>query len=70
MIRLHGGAGRRRGATCARLRELVGASEGLAGVQELETMAEPLAARDAAAVIDPAVVRGSGTTPARLSRRS
>ena len=48
-------------ATCARLRELVGGSRvGLDGVQELEAIAELLAARGAAGVIDPSVVRGLG----------
>jgi histidyl-tRNA synthetase len=50
--------------TCARLRELVGASpRGLEGVQELETIAELLEARGLGpdrAVIDPSVVRGLG----------
>jgi len=49
-------------ATCARLRELVGASEqGVEGVQELETMAEFLDSQNYAAPmlkIDPSVVRG------------
>jgi histidyl-tRNA synthetase len=49
------------GATCARLRELVGGSRtGIEGVAELETIAELLAARGAAGVIDPSVVRGLG----------
>ena len=48
-------------ATCARLRDLVGGSTvGREGVEELETMAELLAARGASAVIDPSVVRGLG----------
>lgn len=51
-------------ATCARLRELVGASAtGLAGVEELETIAALLAAQGYGPdriVIDPAVVRGLG----------
>ena len=48
-------------ATCARLRELVGGSQvGLEGVQELEAIAELLAARGASGVIDPSVVRGLG----------
>jgi histidyl-tRNA synthetase len=48
-------------ATCARLRELVGASAaGLAGVEELEAIAELLQARGATGVIDPSVVRGLG----------
>ena len=48
-------------ATCARLRDLVGGSAvGREGVEELETMAELLAARGASAVIDPSVVRGLG----------
>lgn len=50
-------------ATCARLRELVGASEtGLEGVAELETIAALLAAQGYAdrARIDPSVVRGLG----------
>ena len=48
--------------TCARLRELVGGSAtGLEGVQELETIAELLAASGAGhVVIDPSVVRGLG----------
>lgn len=52
------------GATCAGLRELVGASEiGLAGVQELETIAELSEAQGYGAdrvLIDPSVVRGLG----------
>ncbi len=56
-------AGRADGAaTCARLRELVGASEqGIEGVQELETIAEFLDSQGYRApltVIDPSVVRG------------
>ena len=56
-------AGRADGAaTCARLRELVGASEqGIEGVQELETMAAFLDSQGYRApliVIDPSVVRG------------
>ena len=56
-------AGRADGAaTCARLRELVGASEqGIEGVQELETMAKFLDSQGYSAplvVIDPSVVRG------------
>ena len=51
-------------ATCARLRELVGASAaGAAGVDELERIAELLDARGLGAervVIDPSVVRGLG----------
>ena len=50
-------------ATCARLRELVAASEtGLEGVAELETIASLLAAQgyDDRAKIDPSVVRGLG----------
>jgi histidyl-tRNA synthetase len=48
-------------ATCGRLKDLVGASAvGLEGVEELETIAELLAARGAGAVIDPSVVRGLG----------
>lgn len=51
-------------ATCARLRELVGGSAaGRQGVDELETMAELLAARAGASdrfLIDPSVVRGLG----------
>ncbi len=49
-------------ATCARLRELVGASEaGSRGVTELERIAELLDARGAERiVIDPSVVRGLG----------
>ncbi len=48
-------------ATCRRLRELVGGSEiGRSGVDELETIAELLAARGAPGVIDPSVVRGLG----------
>ncbi|MEM7177248.1 MAG: histidine--tRNA ligase [Pseudomonadota bacterium] len=57
-------AGRVTGAaTCARLAELVGASEsGTEGVRELETIATLLAAQgyDSRAVIDPSVVRGLG----------
>ncbi|MEM1346046.1 MAG: histidine--tRNA ligase [Pseudomonadota bacterium] len=51
------------GATCARLRELVGASQtGLEGVQELETIAELMDAQGygARVTVDPAVVRGLG----------
>lgn len=52
------------GATCVRLRELVGGSEtGLAGVQELETIAELTDAQGYGAdrlLIDPSVVRGLG----------
>ncbi len=48
-------------ATCAALRDLVRGSEtGLAGVQELETIAELVAAGSGRAVIDPSVVRGLG----------
>ena len=51
-------------ATCARLRELVGASShGLEGVQELETIAELLDAQglgEGRAILDPSVVRGLG----------
>ena len=48
-------------ATCARLRELVGGSRvGLDGVQELEAIADLMAARGAGGVIDPSVVRGLG----------
>ena len=51
-------------ATCARLRELVGASAaGAEGVQELETIAELLEAAGLGpdrAIIDPSVVRGLG----------
>ena len=52
------------GPTCARLRELVSGSDiGLAGVQELETIAELTEAQGYGAdrlVIDPSVVRGLG----------
>ncbi len=52
------------GATCARLREIVGNSPtGLAGVQELETIAELTAAQGYGPdrlLIDPSVVRGLG----------
>ena len=52
------------GATCARLRELVGSSDiGLAGVQELETVAELTDVQGYGAdrlLIDPSVVRGLG----------
>ena len=52
------------GATCVRLRELVGGSDiGLVGVQELETIAELTEAQGYGAdrlVIDPSVVRGLG----------
>lgn len=52
------------GATCARLRELVGNSDiGLAGVQELETIAELTDVQGYGAdrlLIDPSVVRGLG----------
>jgi histidyl-tRNA synthetase len=52
------------GATCARLRELVGGSDmGLVGVQELETIAELTDAQGYGAdrlLIDPSVVRGLG----------
>ncbi len=48
-------------ATCANLRALVGSSEtGVAGVQELETIAAMLDRRGSGAVIDPSVVRGLG----------
>src|SRR5690554_3278399 len=48
-------------ATCAALDGLVGGSEtGRAGVRELETIAELLAARGAPGIIDPSVVRGLG----------
>jgi len=49
--------------TCARLRELVGASEtGAEGVRELETIAELMDAQGygSRAIIDPSVVRGLG----------
>ena len=52
------------GATCARLRELVGGSDmGLVGVQELETIAELTDAQGYGSdrlLIDPSVVRGLG----------
>ncbi len=52
------------GATCARLRELVGGSDmGLVGVQELETIAELTDVQGYGAdrlLIDPSVVRGLG----------
>ncbi len=52
------------GATCARLRELVGGSDiGLIGVQELETIAELTDVQGYGAdrlLIDPSVVRGLG----------
>lgn len=52
------------GATCARLRELVGGSDiGLSGVQELETIAELTDVQGYGAdrlLIDPSVVRGLG----------
>ncbi len=52
------------GATCARLRELVGGSDmGLVGVQELETIAELTDVQGYGAdrlIIDPSVVRGLG----------
>ena len=58
-------------ATCARLRELVAGSQlGLEGVQELETIAELLAARGARRSSTPRWCGGSATTPARCSRRS
>jgi histidyl-tRNA synthetase len=48
-------------ATCATLRALAGGSRtGLEGVQELELMAELMAARGAPGMIDPSVVRGLG----------
>ena len=48
-------------ATCARLRELVGASvTGRTGVDELETLATHAAAAGAGVILDPSVVRGLG----------